>query len=153
MPEKLSWLVLKLIALSALTMFVWGVFGFIEYFFRFSIIPLQNPDFLPGTQFLHWLLITSSGVVLLFGFVTKWRRTPTAMLVMYAMLGTMCFIQTFDMMTSQSRYLAYGIEIALYVAISSFLFRAKTSKAYFSALKPSELGQRTAQQSLRILKK
>ena len=132
MIKKISWLFLRLIALSAVAMLIWGIFGFLEYFFNFSIIPLQNPDFLKGTQFLHWLLITASGVVFLFGFITKWPRTPTAMLVIYAMLGTMCFIQTFDMMTSQNRYIAYTSEVILYIAISIFLFRSQESKDHFT---------------------
>ena len=132
MIEKISWLFLRLIAFSAVAMLIWGIFGFFEYFFNFSIIPLQNPDFLKGTQFLHWLLITASGVIFLFGFIAKWPYTPTAMLVIYAMLATMCFIQTFDMMTSPNRYIAYTIEIILYIVISVFLFRSQESKNYFT---------------------
>ena len=132
MIEKISWLFLRLIALSAVAMLIWGVFGFLEYFFNFSIFPLQNPDFLKGTQFIHWLLITTSGVIFLFGFTTKWPHTPTAMLVIYAMLGTMCFIQTFDMMTSPNRYIAFTIEIINYIVISVFLFRSQESKNYFT---------------------
>jgi len=132
MIKKTSWLFLRLIALLSVAMLIWGVFGFLEYFFNFSIIPLQNPDFLNGTQFIHWLLITISGVIFLFGFITKWPHTPTAMLVIYAMLATMCFIQTFDMMTSPNRYIAYTIEIILYIIISVFLFRSQESKNYFT---------------------
>jgi len=132
MIEKLSWLFLRLIALLHVGMLIWGIFGFLEYFFNFSIVPLQNPDFLKGTQFLHWLLITTSGVIFLYGFITKWSHTPTAMLVIYAMLATMCFIQTFDMMTSPNRYIAYTFEIILYIVLSVFLFHSQASKNYFT---------------------
>jgi len=70
MIEKSSWLFLRLIALYSVAMLIWGVFGFLEYFFNFSIIPLQNPDFLNGTQFIHWLLITMSGVIFLKNYFT-----------------------------------------------------------------------------------
>ena len=132
MIEKSSWLFLRLIALYSVAMLIWGTFGFLEYFFNFSIISLQNPDFLKGTQFIHWLLITMSGVIFLFGFITKWPHTPTAMLVIYSMLATMCFIQTFDMMTSPNRYIAYTIEVILYIVISVFLFRSQESNNYFT---------------------
>ncbi len=58
-----------LLILSAVGMTAWGLAGFIEYLFGVVVlIPLQNPNFPSGTQFIHWLLITLSGTVFLFGY-------------------------------------------------------------------------------------
>ena len=131
MSKSISWLFLRLLLVAAIIMHIWGVLGFLEYLFGVSIISLQNPNFPSGTQFVHWLLITLSGAIFLFGFVTKWSNTPVAMLVVYAMLGTMCTIQTFDMMTSPNRYLAFAVEITAYFSISIYLFTSQHSKEFF----------------------
>ena len=131
MSKSISWIFLRFLLVAAIFMLVWGLLGFLEYLFGISIISLQNSDFPSGTQFVHWFLITLSGSMFLFGYVTKSRHTPTAMLVIYAMLGTMCTIQTFDMMTAPNRYVAFAIEIAAYICISIYLLKSPYSKEYF----------------------
>lgn len=113
-------------------MLFWGVLGFIEYYSGLPLLlPLQNPDFPPGTQFLHWLLISLCGIAYLAGYVTSSRYTPNIMVVIYACLATMCFIETFDFMTDADRYVRYAIEVVLYIGISLFLFRSKRMHAHF----------------------
>lgn len=116
----------NLIMVYAIAMLVWGVLGFIEYFTNFyMIVTLQNGDFPKGTQFLHWLLITLCGFVYIYGDMSKWRHTPVAMSVIFGMMASMCFIQTFDFMTNSYRYLLYVMECFLYILISSFLFLSR----------------------------
>lgn len=121
-------------ALIAAGMFMtgWGFFGFLEYFSGPApIVPLQNPAFPAGTQFLHWLAILSSGLVFLIGYFSKWRHTPHAMVVAYAVLATLCFVETFDFMTNANRYSAMVFEYAAYAAISIYLFRSQRMRSHF----------------------
>lgn len=118
--------------LSSIGMTVWGVAGFIEYVFGIQvIIPLQNPNFPTGTQFIHWVLITLSGSVFLVGYFKRWKYTPNAKLVIYACLATMCFIQTFDFMTRPDRYVSYGVEVTNYIIVSIYLFKSKLMQERF----------------------
>ena len=121
-----------LILLASLTMSVWGVLGFIEYFSGYApLMPLQNQNFPAGTQFIHWVLITASGLTYLFGYWVRWQYTPSAMVVLFACLITMCFIQTFDFMTRPDRYTAFAREAFYYVLISVYLFRSSRMRAHF----------------------
>ncbi|MBK2086313.1 hypothetical protein IB677_08530 [Francisella adeliensis] len=47
-----------------LGLIVWGALGFIEYFVPTVAFGLQDPNFPLGVQFLHWLLISSTGIIL-----------------------------------------------------------------------------------------
>lgn len=124
-----------LLLLAATVMLSWGVLGFLEYFFEIAfLVPLQNPTFPKGTQFIHWFIITSSGGVYLMGYFTKWKYTPLAMIVIYAMLATMCFIQTFDFMTNASRYTDFVRECIFYVVISVYLLRSQRMQKHFGRI-------------------
>ena len=119
-------------------MLSWGVLGFIEYFTQESIfIPLQNPAFPSGTQFLHWALITLSGATYLYGYLTRWAFTPFAMPIIFGMLASMCFIQTFDFMVAPGRYFSFVVECCLYIGISVYLFRSHLMQDRFGKLRVS----------------
>ena len=121
-----------LLIAAAAVMLGWGVLGFAEYLLGAVILmPLQNPTFPAGTQFLHWTLITAAGGTYLAGYFTRWKYTPPAMVVIYAMLATMCFIQTFDFMTNPERFAALARESLYYVGISLFLFRSERMQERF----------------------
>lgn len=121
-----------LLLLYAVGMLIWGVLGFIEYLLGLVIIvPLQNPTFPAGTQFVHWTLITACGAIYLYGYFYKWKFTPYAMTTIFAMLATMCTIQTFDFMTEEWRYQSYVNEIIMYILISYYLFRSKLMRLHF----------------------
>ncbi len=121
-----------LLVVAALVMAGWGTLGFIEYFSgKALLMPLQNPNFPSGTQFLHWLIISISGYTLLFGYFLRWKYTPNVMVVIFACLATMCFIQTFDFMTREDRYSAYAREVTYYVIFSIYLFKSKLMKKHF----------------------
>ena len=124
-----------LLFLAAVVMLSWGILGFLEYFSEIALLmPLQNSTFPPGTQLLHWCLITLSGSVYLLGYLLKWKYTPMAMIVIYAMMATMCFIQTFDFMTNPSRYTDFVRECIYYVIISVYLLRSRRMQTHFGRL-------------------
>ncbi|MEM9328031.1 MAG: hypothetical protein AAGA85_20360 [Bacteroidota bacterium] len=129
---KASSVLAYLLLLVNIGMTLWGVLGFLEYLTGFALIPLQNPNFPSGTQFMHWLTITASGLIYLLGFITRWRYTPYAMIVSYAMLGTLCTVETFDFMTAEWRYRSYINEIMLYLLLSWYFLQSGFVKRYFS---------------------
>jgi len=113
-------------------MTAWGFLGFMEYLFRFApVMPLQNATFPSGTQFMHWLAILTSGIVFLVGYFTKWEYTPHAMVVIYAVMATLCFVQTFDFMTNEGRYRAMVLEYVAYIGISIYLFKSARMQEHF----------------------
>lgn len=119
---SLTFLILSLIAHFFLG--IWGGFGLIEYLSGKTIASLQNPNFPKGTQFIHWVLASSAGFTFVLGYLKKWFLTPFIMVVLYACLATMCFIETFDFMTRESRYTDYFLEVLYYVSISLYLFKS-----------------------------
>ena len=129
---RLSAAVAYLMLVLSVGMLGWGVLGFLEYAFGWVVLmPLQNATFPAGTQFLHWLLITAAGGTFLVGYGTRWRHTPTAMMVLWAMLASMCFIQTFDFMTNPGRHAALARECTYYVLFTIYLFRSDRMRAHF----------------------
>lgn len=129
---RVSALFSYLVLSGAGVMFGWGVLGFLEYGFQFApLMPLQNADFPAGTQLVHWILITSSGGTYLAGYATRWRHTPFAMSVLFAMLATLCAVETFDFMTRPDRYSAFTREVIYYVLISVYLHRSERMRTHF----------------------
>lgn len=125
-----------LIILAATVMFGWGTLGFLEYFTGLApLMPLQNATFPDGTQFVHWLLITLSGATFLFGYFTRWRYTPIAMLVLFGALATLCAVQTFDFMVRPSRYSDFARECFYYVLMSIYLLRSKRMHNHFGQVR------------------
>ena len=135
MMKLASTLFSHLILLASVVMLSWGVLGFLEYLFGLQLLmPLQNVSFPKGTQFIHWVLITLSGACYLLGYFFRWKYTPLAMIVLFAMLATMCFIQTFDFMTNPSRYADLVRESTYYLVISVYLLRAQRMQSRFGKL-------------------
>lgn len=121
-----------LLLLAAMTMLAWGSLGLLEYLFGIApLMPLQNPTFPPGTQLIHWVLIIASGVIFLGGYFLRWRHTPLAMIVVYAMLATLCAVETFDFMENPGRYTSWVVECINYVLVSLYLTRSQRMRAHF----------------------
>lgn len=130
--KNLSRIFAYIILLFATGMFLWGALGFLEYFTGLApVAEFQNSQFPKGTQFVHWLLITTSGATMLLGYATRWRYTPFAMVVLFAMLATLCSIETFDFMVEPSRYRSFATEVVLYIAFSIFLLRSSYMRSRF----------------------
>ena len=121
-----------LILFASSVLFGWGLLGMLEYLFGFApLMPLQNANFPAGTQLVHWILILGAGTTYLVGYFTRWKHTPFAMVVLFAMLATLCAIETFDFMTRPDRYSAYAREVTYYVIMSVFLLRSVRMRAHF----------------------
>lgn len=113
---------------------IWGVLGMFEYVTGITpVIALQNPAFPAGIQFLQWVLLIAFGAVFLLGYATRWPHTPVAVTVIFAMLATMCFVQTVDFLTNESRFLAFALECIAYLAIATFLLRSERMRRRFGA--------------------
>ncbi|MEM6463905.1 MAG: hypothetical protein AAF724_18520 [Pseudomonadota bacterium] len=133
--DRLSLAFTYLLILGSAVMFGWGALGFLEYFTGSApLMPLQNATFPGGTQFIHWLLITVSGLVFPFGYFTRWRYTPIAMMIMFTSLATLCAVQTFDFLENPSRYGNFVRELVYYVIISIYLVRSKRMRDRFGQI-------------------
>ena len=113
---------------------VWGLAGFFEYFTGITpIIKLQNSAYPDGVQFVHWLLISLTGGTFLIGYLTHWRLTPFAMILLFSNLAVLCTIQTFDFMSEQWSLNAYIGELIFYLLTSLFLIYSTVSKSHFAS--------------------
>lgn len=121
-----KFLPMLLLAVSA-GLLCWGVLGLIEYVFPGLGLGLQNSGFPAGLQFLHFFALVLTGAIFVFGYLGRWPHTPHASITMYAVLATLCFVETID-------FGAFGggaggvtimlAEFALYIGLSTYLIRS-----------------------------
>ncbi|MEM6961803.1 MAG: hypothetical protein AAF550_08695 [Myxococcota bacterium] len=122
-----------LVAISAV-LIGWAVLGFVEYFAPSVAFGLQDANFPPGTQFLHWLLLLLTGSIFVGGFVLRWKYTPFATITMYATLATLCFIEPVDFNAfggGTARFFIMGAEYVVYIVLSTYLLRSQQIKERF----------------------
>lgn len=122
-----------LLVLIHIFLFLWATGGMIELIStKFPWTSYTNLDFPKWLLQIHWgsVIITSSGFLL--GYFTQWSKTPEFMLATYTMLFTICVIETFGFMTSQTKYLAMFTELVTYTVILTILFKHKYFVDYFS---------------------
>jgi len=115
---------------------VWGMLGFIEYFVPTAALGLQDSNFPAGVQFLHWLLISSTGIIFVFGYLTRWTYTPFVTIVMYATLATLCFVETVDFNAfggGDRRFFIMGVEYVLYIILAAYLLRSEQVRLRFQS--------------------
>ena len=113
---------------------VWGALGLLEYAIPGILLGLQNAKFPAGLQFLHFAGILTTGLVFIGGYLARWRGTPFATVTMYAVLATLCFIETIDFDafgTGPTRFIPMLLEYAAYLGLSAYLLRSATMKARF----------------------
>ena len=114
----------------------WGVLGLVEYFVPAATLGLQDTNFPAGTQFLHFASILVTGTLFLAGYFTRWQHTPTVTVTMYAVLATICFIETVDFNAfggGQARFIPMGLEYVTYIGLSIYLLRSATIRHRFSS--------------------
>lgn len=107
---------------------VWGILGLWEYIVPSAGFGLQHPNFPPGTQLLHWLLLLLTGSIFVLGFALRWRHTPFATITMYAALATLCFVETLDFGAfggGPARFVVMAGEYGVYVALALYLLRSR----------------------------
>ena len=130
--QLLSKIYMTVLLLWAIGMLIWGLAGFFEYFTGTEpLVKLQNDAYPGGVQFVHWLLISITGGVFLFGYLAKWKWTPFAIVLLFSNLAVLCTIQTFDFMSEQWDFRAYFVEMISYVIHSAFLLFSTLSKSRF----------------------
>lgn len=116
-----------LLAVKAVLL-LWGTLGLWEYIVPSAGFGLQHPNFPPGTQLLHWLLLLLTGTIFVLGFIMRWRHTPFATVAMYAALATLCFVETLDFGAfgggARSYFIMAG-EYAVYIVLSVYLLRSR----------------------------
>ncbi|MCH2038660.1 MAG: hypothetical protein MK137_08735, partial [Rickettsiales bacterium] len=113
---------------------VWGIFGFLEYYNPSLEFGLQNAPFPKGVQFLHWFLLVITGASFTLGFLLRWKYTPFMTVIMYAMLATLCFIETVDFEAfggGAMRFVIMAGEYVVYVLISMYLMQSQKVKERF----------------------
>lgn len=112
----------------------WGGLGLLEYAFPALTLGLQDSNFPPGLQFIHFFAITLTGSIFLFGYLKRWPPTPHATITMYAMLATICFIETMDFGAfggGPTAVMIMTVEFALYVGLSAYLLRSGAMRRHF----------------------
>lgn len=117
----------------------WGLLGLLEYAFPVLRLGLQNGNFPAGLQFLHFFALVLTGAIFSFGYLKRWLHTPYATITMYAVLATICFVETVD-------FGAFGggvkgvmtmiLEFTLYVALSAYLLRSAAIHGRFEPAPP-----------------
>ncbi len=113
----------------------WGALGLVEYAFPEVSLGLQNPNFPAGTQFLHFFALLVTGLVFLNGYYFRWSHTPFATVTMYAVLATLCFIETIDFAAfggGPARFIAISVEYTIYIALAVYLLKSPTMRRRFS---------------------
>ncbi|MEM9862419.1 MAG: hypothetical protein AAF938_12425 [Myxococcota bacterium] len=86
-------------------------------------------------QFLHFLALFTTGTIFSVGYWLRWFPTPFATIVMYAVLATLCFIETVDFDafgSGPTRFIPMAVEYAAYVALSAYLLRSETIEQHFA---------------------
>lgn len=122
-----------LLVLIHIFLLLWSIGGVIELLSSdVPWTPYTNLDFPRWLLPIHWgsVLITSTGFLI--GYFTGWSKTPEFMLAAYAMLFTICVIESFGFMTSSAKYFAMAAELVTYTVILALLFKHKYFIDYFA---------------------
>lgn len=121
-----------ILILIHVVLLTWSIIGFLEMILpEIPWQPLTNPLFPTWVLILHWSSILFASVSFLYGYFTRWSKTPHIMLAAYTMMMIVCIIETFGYMTSEMKYVAMGGEFLAYVAILFLLFRSNYFVEYF----------------------
>lgn len=122
-----------LLVLIHIFLLLWSTGGSIEMISaKVPWTPYTNPDFPRWLLPIHLGSVMITSIGFLFGYFTGWSKTPEFMLAAYTMLFTICIIETFGFMTSQSKYFAMVAELVTYTFILFSLFKHKYFIEYFS---------------------
>lgn len=136
MKTKVENLMPFLLLLVSGVLATWGVMGLLEYFFSGVVLGLQNEKFPAGLQFLHFFSILLTGSVFIIGYINRWAHTPQATVGMYAVLATLCFIETVDFQAfggGPTRFIPMTIEYIVYIGLSAYLLRSSIMQIHFQS--------------------
>ncbi len=122
--SRVTQVIFRLLLLIHAILVAWGVLGLVEYVAPAVPLGLQSPAFPPGLQFLHFASVLATGLVFLGGYLARSRHLSFAMVTMYAVLATICFVETVDFGAfggGMTRFIPMSIEYVTYIGISLFL--------------------------------
>lgn len=121
-----------ILVLIHIILFLWSAGGAIEMISTdVPWTPYTNPDF-PGWLLpIHWGSVWMTSTGFLYGYFSKWSKTPEFMFGAYVMLSVICIVETFGFMTSQTKFIAMVAELVTYTVIVLILFKHKYFIAYF----------------------
>lgn len=118
-----------LLAIHAL-LAAWALLGLIEFFWPAPPWDrISNPLFPRPILLLQWLLTLTAAVVFIGGHVRRCSGTAISMMVVYGAMASLCALQTFVYMTSDTRFIAMAMEYLAYAGILCFLFRTQSFRA------------------------
>ncbi len=124
----------RVLVLVFVVLVLWGLAGLVEYFVPAVAFGLQHPGFPAGTQFIHFASLLTTGAIFLGGYGARWRHTPFATVLMFAVLATICFIETVDFGAfggGPTGFVPMGAEYVTYVGLSIYLFRSSAMRCRF----------------------
>ena len=113
----------------------WGLLGLVEYVVPTLNLGLQDDNFPAGLQFIHFFALVLTGSIFVFGYLMRWPHTPHATITMYAVLATICFIETIDFGAfggGATGVMIMLMEFALYVGLSMYLLRSSAIHHHFN---------------------
>ncbi|TAL39855.1 MAG: hypothetical protein EPN93_00530 [Spirochaetes bacterium] len=97
---------------------IWSCGGMLEWFFAtVPWNPYSNPEFPKWLLFIHWSSVLFASIVFIYGYFTRWKKTPHLMAIAYGLMALVCVIETFGYMTNENKYLAMGAEFTAYIII------------------------------------
>jgi hypothetical protein len=128
--ETLDKIVPRALLVVSAGLLCWGLLGLLEYALPALGLGLQNSGFPDGLQFLHFFAIALTGTIFVLGYLRRWPPTPHATITMYAVLATLCFVETIDFGAFGGGVTGVAImlvEFALYIGLSTYLIRSPSS--------------------------
>ena len=134
MPNTSDSLVLNGLLIVSAGLLCWGVLGLLEYFALGVTLGLQDESFPAGLQFMHFFAITLTGAIFVLGYFSRWPGTPQASITMYAVLATLCFVETIDFGAfggGTTGVMIMTLEFTLYVVLSIYLRRSAAVQQHF----------------------
>jgi hypothetical protein len=105
----------------------WAAAGLVEWLgVPVSWPRISNPSLPRPVLLLQWIFVLTAACVMVAGFVTRWRRTPVAMLACYGAMAALCTVEN---VLYLGHYGSMALEYASYVAILAVLFRSDRFRA------------------------
>jgi len=122
-----------LLVLIHLFLLGWSIGGFSEMVFpKVPWTPFTNLDFPKWWLPIHWSSVFIASTGFLYGYFTKWSKTPQFMMFAYGMLAVVCAIETFGFLTNKTKYIAMASEYVAYIIILLLLFRTSYFTRFFN---------------------
>jgi hypothetical protein len=115
---------------------LWGAAGLAELAGPVpSWAAVANPELPGGVLVVHWLAMLGAGSVFVIGYLVRWPATPAAMVVAYAVLATVCAVETFGYLTGEFRFLNMAAEYTAYGVLIVLLHKGPLKATFANALR------------------